>query len=287
MKEIPVVFGRGRSLLGVACIPHDTARCDGAPFVVFLNAGIIHRVGPNRLYVKIARALANNGISSLRFDLGGIGDSSVVPGETGTVFDFVRRDVKDALDWVAKYNGEAGVVLVGLCSGADNALHQGAMVDTRVVGAVLIDPDVHRPFSFFFHHYIKAMLAPRTWILLLTGRHPIFKRLQSVWARSFNKSAETVDEVFLKPTEIPGRSEMEAKLQQLLARNCRLYYFFTGGLSERYNHKNQLFKSYPSLYGTPLVHLQYLHDAGHTFSRPDHQDQLVDSIVAWLINERR
>ena len=47
----------------------------GQPWVVLLNAGIIHRIGPNRLYVQLARRLASRGHAVLRFDLAGIGDS--------------------------------------------------------------------------------------------------------------------------------------------------------------------------------------------------------------------
>ncbi|MGA8008355.1 MAG: alpha/beta hydrolase, partial [Thiomonas sp.] len=46
------------------------------PFGVLLfNAGVIHRVGAHRVNVKLARALAADGIATLRCDLHGMGDS--------------------------------------------------------------------------------------------------------------------------------------------------------------------------------------------------------------------
>ena len=64
--ESHVVFGRDRSLVGTVCAPVDGVDA-GRPFVVFVTSGIIHRTGPNRIYVRIARALAERGYSSLRF----------------------------------------------------------------------------------------------------------------------------------------------------------------------------------------------------------------------------
>src|SRR6185436_6886506 len=46
-----------------------------APAFIILNAGVLHRVGPHRLHVILARRIAASGLPSLRLDLGGIGDS--------------------------------------------------------------------------------------------------------------------------------------------------------------------------------------------------------------------
>src|ERR1044072_1198890 len=52
------------------------------PTIVFFNAGMIHRIGPNRIHVKLARKLSNEGYDVFRFDLGGQGDSIALPGHT-------------------------------------------------------------------------------------------------------------------------------------------------------------------------------------------------------------
>jgi hypothetical protein len=72
MNEEAVLIGG--SLVGILSRP--PAGVDPAmPGVLLLNAGRIHRVGPNRLYVAIARRLAAMGFAVCRFDLSGIGDS--------------------------------------------------------------------------------------------------------------------------------------------------------------------------------------------------------------------
>jgi alpha/beta superfamily hydrolase len=69
-----VLFGRTRSLVGIITDPPEAERDPQRPAIVCLNAGIIHRVGPHRLYVKMARTLAAMGFVVLRFDFSGIGD---------------------------------------------------------------------------------------------------------------------------------------------------------------------------------------------------------------------
>ncbi len=46
-----------------------------AALCVLVNAGMVAKSGPWRLYVEVARRLAHAGVATLRFDLGGIGDS--------------------------------------------------------------------------------------------------------------------------------------------------------------------------------------------------------------------
>ncbi len=72
MRERAVVFGDPPDLVGVLTEPDGVCRDRG---VIILNAGIIHRVGPNRLHVRMARALASLGFPVLRFDFSGQGDS--------------------------------------------------------------------------------------------------------------------------------------------------------------------------------------------------------------------
>jgi hypothetical protein len=63
-------FGR---LFGVLTEPAVAETTDlGA---VLLNAGAIRRVGPNRMWVELARRWAARGVPSLRLDLEGLGDS--------------------------------------------------------------------------------------------------------------------------------------------------------------------------------------------------------------------
>ena len=140
MKQTAVQFGPGEALVGVITEPE--AAGDGRlPAFVFLNAGVTHRVGPSGLYVRLARALAEEGFASLRFDFSGIGDSWVrtddlPPGEA------VFAEVRDALDFLQRTRGIDTFVLIGICSGATIAYFT-AVDDRRVTGLALINAQGH------------------------------------------------------------------------------------------------------------------------------------------------
>ena len=75
MREQICNFGANNGLFGILTSPDDDAKLADAPVAIILNAGIVHRVGPFRMHVDIARQLAAKGFSTLRMDLSGLGDS--------------------------------------------------------------------------------------------------------------------------------------------------------------------------------------------------------------------
>src|SRR5690606_23743533 len=75
MRESAVLFGPTRSLVGVVTEPAAGSARPDAPAVLILNSGLVHRVGPKRLHVRLARRLAGLGFTCMRIDLSGIGDS--------------------------------------------------------------------------------------------------------------------------------------------------------------------------------------------------------------------
>jgi len=134
MREEAVVFGGKTALVGVITYP---AQAQNYPAVLLLNAGGLHRVGPGRLHVNLARALAGLGFLSLRFDFAGFGDSDAR--NDGTPFaQSIVTDVRIAMDFLTTTQGVDRFIPMGICSGAD-ASFGAARSDSRVVGAVLIN----------------------------------------------------------------------------------------------------------------------------------------------------
>jgi pimeloyl-ACP methyl ester carboxylesterase len=282
-SEKPIVFGQAATLVGITATPSsDRPSGRAVPAFVFVNAGIVHRAGPNRLYVHLARALAEHGVPSLRFDLGGIGDS-IARRQAGTMDELVHRDITDAIDAATREFGCDGVVLVGLCSGADHAF-QAATRDARVVGAVLIDPDVHRTRGFYLRHFRRALTDRTTWRLLLTGRHPLTSRIAKRLGRYRNGNRDAVS-TFLAPTTLLPQPAIRSHIADLLNRNCRMLYVFTGGLPWRYNHERQFERTYPDVAFGDCIKLKYFGDSDHTFSPPMIQKQLMEDLVRWVSAE--
>jgi pimeloyl-ACP methyl ester carboxylesterase len=165
MTETALQFGAGGSLVGIVCEPPFGRREAGLPAVVLLNSGLIHHVGPNRLWVRVARSLAARGFATLRFDLSGIGDSMASADRRPAAERWVA-EAGSAMDVLAATRGIERFVLVGNCSGATLA-YRTALADRRVVGAALLNP----PGRHIARYFLRLMLTNRkSWLRILDSR---------------------------------------------------------------------------------------------------------------------
>ncbi|WP_254358609.1 alpha/beta hydrolase family protein [Mycolicibacterium peregrinum] len=97
----------------------------GGPTVLIHNTASDHRVGPGRLWSETARELAAHGVSVVRFDRRGVGDTGVATDEYAWITSDVAK--ADAIDAVEALGVPAdSLILTGICSGAWNCAY-GAM----------------------------------------------------------------------------------------------------------------------------------------------------------------
>jgi pimeloyl-ACP methyl ester carboxylesterase len=141
IREMPVMFGPGQSLFGILAEPAELPASDRRreTAILMLNVGGNYRIGPNRIYVKMARSLARLGYRALRFDLAGIGDSRTeISFSMGSLYSRdSTAEVQAAIDLlVAK--GCKSFQLLGICSGSFVAF-QTALIDPRVTGQILMN----------------------------------------------------------------------------------------------------------------------------------------------------
>ncbi len=108
--------------------------------VILLNAGAIGNAGPNRLYVELARRLADSGHLVMRLDISGIADSPARAGQAeNTVYGpHAISDVGMAVEWV-RAAGARRVSVAGLCSGAYHAL-KAALAGKPIDRIIVINP---------------------------------------------------------------------------------------------------------------------------------------------------
>ena len=136
-RETPLRFGKGNRIFGTLCEP--AGERTGATALLLTTAYDRH-AGWGRMSVTMARALARDGIASLRFDNANVGDSPPLPGAPEQVL-YSREqhlDVAEALD-LLEARKLLPAFVVGRCSGGYLAF-QAALRDLRCQGLVTVNP---------------------------------------------------------------------------------------------------------------------------------------------------
>ncbi len=207
MRERVIHAGPDRSLVGILTEPEggaaDAART--APTLIVLNSGIVHRVGPARLGVKLTRLAASKGLPAARFDHSGVGDS---PARRDAA-PFMLRSVEEAqwmMDALREAHGAERFILAGLCSGAATSFW-AAGKDPRVVGVLMMNARQHvtsKEWDDFVQNkseskrYLKrAFTDGDAWKRALTGKVN-YRKFAGVLAGRLRRrvnTSETVDKV--------------------------------------------------------------------------------------------
>ena len=185
MNEHAVLLGRSKTLVGIISEPADNVLIQDELAVILLNSGLIHRIGPHRLYVKIARALAALGFLTVRFDLSGVGDTPTRK-DTLPLQEAMIQEPSEIMDDLARMKGAKRFVLMGICWGAYCSF-KSASADPRVIGAVLINPvefarDPNLASYLRARQYLtKSLSSTRSWINLCTGRVAYRRLVKVIW----------------------------------------------------------------------------------------------------------
>ncbi len=218
-----------------------------------MNAGVIHRIGPHRLNVKIARALAATGIATLRFDLSGVGDSPAAVGGANFVEQAVL-DLQAAMDHLEGRLGVNRFVVFGLCSGAVNSYHL-ALRDQRVVGALMFDGFMYPTLrTHLLRRWRRFRLLSWT---SLAGKIPrwLYERLAAAEAAAGVGDDELSD---------PTRQQFEQAMNRLVARGVAVYLVYSGSFLESYNYDSQLRDAFPKAAFLDRARHDYMPDVDHT-----------------------
>ena len=140
IRERAFLFGTDKTaMFGVISEPASGPRANTA--VIIPNTGANYHVGPNRMYVRMARRWAALGYTVLRFDLTGIGDSDLRAGaaENAPYTDYGADDLAVAVTELCVRAHVKRVVAIGLCSGAYVAFH-ASLRGTPLTAEILVNP---------------------------------------------------------------------------------------------------------------------------------------------------
>lgn len=251
---LPLWNGRGFGILSRA-----TRDRRGATVVLF-NAGLIHRVGPFRIHMHLARRLTALGFDVLRFDLPRVGDgiadqAATPPAPLEAVIDAVH----------AALPGNA-LVVGGICSGADSAW-QVACADSRVVGLMMFDGFARRDHWFRIGQLQLALSRPLgSWPALL------LRALRHRPTPGGDVSAFR---------DWPTPRQFSDGTAALVARGVRVLALFTGGIPAYLMHRRQIDRSFGDSVRSRSLTVHYWPSFDHILLSPDDRATVLDAMTAW------
>jgi pimeloyl-ACP methyl ester carboxylesterase len=246
--------------------------------VLLLNPGAVRHIGPNRMWVEAARRWAARGVTSLRLDLQGIGESDGDPHPDIASLYQARlvEQIEIAMEALRSRIGVRRFVAVGLCSGAFWAFH-GAIRNADIPAGILMNPRL-----FFWDPEVDRRRLLRRTVGLLTETRDWRRLLRGyVSFESFRGVAQIVLRHFRATRAKPGRrlqipAQAMADAWAALDRNqCRLTLIFTEGepLLREMEEERQL----PRETGSRVRCIR-IANCGHTF-RPLWAQKLVHELM--------
>lgn len=258
-------FGAHGGLAGVLCEPSDPAPPD-EPAVVFSNVGLNHRVGPSRSWVDLARALAQSGFPSLRFDLSGLGDSEPRR-DAPTDSERAALDLTEALDFLQKRGLARRFALVANCSGVDS-LHAVACRDTRVAGAVYIDGYAYRNSGYRWRRAVLRWIEPSRWRRWMRNRR-----------RRGAGQGSAQEQQQLWKRDIPSRERFGADVEAMVGRGVEFLFIFTGGFDLHYNYRGQFHDTFGH---RETIDVEYYPRFDHVLSLAADRATLNTRVCDWM-----
>ena len=226
--------------------------------VLIVVGGPQYRVGSHRQFVQLSRFLANHGISSMRFDYTGMGDSDGIKKK----FDNICNDIKAAIDTFLEAQSHlVNVVVWGLCDAASAALIY-AHKDSRVSGLVLLNPWLRNEKAMgkimFKYYYLQRLLSRDFWKKLFSRKINTIASIHDI--KKFAKHSSRTREVDINSYQYLMRAGLQlfqGKICLILSQND-----FTALEFEQERKSNKAWKAFKK--NGNRTH--YLPEADHTFS---------------------
>jgi hypothetical protein len=184
-----------------------------------------------------------------------------------------------ALDWkeisksINRQFGKRTILIMGLCSGADNAIKlTGDSPSVR--GLILLDPVAKRDRDFQ-----KRKILTRIKNIHYLANLPvsIFKRVKRlICLKKGNKSLSSL-------RDQPNESDILNCFTAIKDRDGRVIAFFTGAMTDVYNLEGQFAKTLPVNIESLIVE-KFWPDAEHVYPVQFHRDRLLNEIESWAVS---
>jgi alpha-beta hydrolase superfamily lysophospholipase len=293
VREQAVRFGNSGTLFGILSAlqtPPETPLPGAGKAILLLSSGATHHIGPNRLYVTIARHLAGLGYTVLRMDIAGIGDSPPRRDEPENLVYTLRanRDVIAGIEYLRSIWNIESVHAAGLCSGAYHAF-KAAVARLRLNGVVLINP-----LTFFWKEgmslafpeyrvaadikrYRRNIFQPQSWLKMLRGDVNL-SELSHVLGRRLWGIARTPLRAVARTLRIPIPEDLPTELNNVVRAGIRMQFVFADH-DPGHELLNTLGgRAFRRLHARGLIGVQTIEGADHTFTDRSRRVLLVAAL---------
>jgi uncharacterized protein len=275
MEEFVHIDSAGEKLFGVWSEPDSPPRLPAV--VVTLHGWGGYRVGPHRFMVKLSRALASAGVSSLRFDFRGRGDST--GDEKLATLDTMIDDACRASEFARRRAPGCAVTLWGLCSGGNVAIG-AATLDRDVRNLILLSTLPFVPDKISAErvaraqaqagNYFRKLFRPATWKKLFTG---------AVNFRAVKKA------LFGAPAKAAGESrDPKDSARDILAAFADYKgaaHFIYGGADREAAPAAEHYRAFASAHGIP-ADFDSVEGSNHDFYSLAWEDRVICQTIEWV-----
>jgi exosortase A-associated hydrolase 1 len=281
--EKPLVFEcEACRLIGIVSSPEQVSKIG----VLIIVGGPQYRSGSHRQFTLLARHLAEDGISSFRFDYRGMGDSE---GKMRT-FEDLNEDMRSAINaFFSITENVEKIVIWGLCDAASAALYY-AYTDSRVVGIVLLNPWVHTEVAAeharLKHYYLMRLLHKSFWLKFSTGQVHIIDSLKEMTKAIknvlINKSSLKTFQSHHNLTE--NQNFIERMLTGLNLYSGKVFMILSGHdlVAQEFQQLIQSNTDWRNACKSPRVEKIIIKGANHTFSSRIWRNQVSELTLKWI-----
>jgi len=237
----------------------------------------------------MSRALSRQNIAGLRFDLSGVGDS-----ETSTLGGYFTErsvsEIKGAMDFIQSKHGHNRFILLGLCSGADDALAT-AQEDNRVSGVVLLNGYAYKtgkyPLYLLKELYLPRLFIWEKWKNKLNRLVGVNSNLSSHENNAHSDTMTSNERHAIAKLDedyryIPPKSHTGKIIDKLTEAGVNLYFIYSGSEYEVYTYEGQLLDMFPAQRNNQRLKESYIKEADHTFILKEDRDKLISWITDWF-----
>lgn len=281
MIEQGVIFNsNGKQLVAIEHLPETTQQEQIKKGVVIVVGGPQTRVGSHRLFVHLARALAQQGIIVFRFDYGGAGDSE---GNIST-FTEIQDDIDAAIQaFQQRHSDITELTLWGLCDAASAILlyFNDFPQPANIKHLFLVNPWVRQTQTeakaYLRSYYIKRFFSKSFWQKFLSGK---------VKAKSAFTDIQDFHQQSLESNDISTPGNFVTKMRQGLSQfsgKCDLLLSGDDLTADEFKFLVKSNKQWREVMARDTINLKIINQADHTFSQQNTKQQLITLVCKALV----